>query len=53
MNHPNPHTFRHTFAHDMLNSGIHWELLQTFLGHRSNKTAEIYTNWIKKPSNSK
>lgn len=42
------HTFRHTYAHRMLNRGVPKEVLQTFLGHRSIKTTEIYANWVRK-----
>jgi len=42
------HTFRHTYAHNMLNRGVPKEVLQTLLGHRSIKTTEIYANWVKK-----
>lgn len=42
----NLHTFRHTYAHHMLNSGMPKEVLQTFLGHRSIRTTEIYANWV-------
>ena len=44
----NLHTFRHTYAHKMLNKGVPKEVLQTLLGHRSIKTTEIYANWVKK-----
>ena len=44
----NLHTFRHTYAHKMLNKGVPKEVLQTLLGHRSVKTTEIYANWVKK-----
>ena len=40
------HTFRHTYAHNMLDKGVPKEVLQTLLGHRSIKTTEIYANWI-------
>ena len=40
------HTFRHTYANNMLNKGVPKEILQTLLGHRSIKTTEIYANWI-------
>ena len=43
-NNINLHTFRHTYAHNMLNK----EVLQTLLGHRSIKTTEIYANWVRK-----
>ena len=42
------HTFRHTYAHNMLNKGVPKEVLQTLLGHRSIKTTEIYANWLHK-----
>jgi site-specific recombinase XerD len=42
----NLHTFRHTYAHNMLNRGMPKEILQTFLGHRSIRTTEIYANWV-------
>jgi integrase/recombinase XerD len=42
----NLHTFRHTYAHHMLNRGMPKEVLQTFLGHRSIRTTEIYANWV-------
>ena len=40
------HTFRHTYAQNMLNKGMPKEVLQTFLGHRSIRTTEIYANWL-------
>ena len=43
----NLHTFRHTYAHRMLDRGMPKEVLQTFLGHRSIRTTEIYANWVK------
>ena len=43
----NLHTFRHTYAHNMLDRGMPKEVLQTFLGHRSIRTTEIYANWVK------
>jgi site-specific recombinase XerD len=45
-NYINLHTFRHTYAHHMLNKGMPKEVLQTFLGHRSIRTTEIYANWV-------
>ena len=41
------HTFRHTYAHNMLDKGTPKEILQSLLGHRSIKTTEIYANWVK------
>jgi site-specific recombinase XerD len=43
----NLHTFRHTYAHSMLDRGMPKEVLQTFLGHKSIRTTEIYANWVK------
>jgi site-specific recombinase XerD len=45
-NNINLHTFRHTYARRMLNRGMPKEVLQTFLGHRSVRTTEIYANWV-------
>jgi site-specific recombinase XerD len=45
-NNINLHTFRHTYAQIMLDKGMPKEVLQTFLGHRSIRTTEIYANWI-------
>ena len=43
------HTFRHTFAITHLNNGMPKEVLQTFLGHGSIVTTELYyANWIHK-----
>ena len=47
-NNINLHTFRHTYAHNMLNKGVPKEVLQTLLGHRSIKTTEIYAIWVRK-----
>ena len=47
-NNINLHTFRHTYAHNMLNKGVPKEVLQTLLGHRSIKTTEIDANWVRK-----
>ena len=47
-NNINLHTFRHTYAHNMLNKGVPKEVLQTLLGHRSIKTTEIYANFVRK-----
>ena len=44
--HINLHTFRHTFAHMMLDGGVPKEVLQVLLGHQSVNTTEIYANWI-------
>jgi site-specific recombinase XerD len=45
-NNINLHTFRHTYAHQMLNKGMPKEILQAFLGHKSIRTTEIYANWV-------
>ena len=45
-NNINLHTFRHTYAHNMLNKGVPKEVLQTLFGHRNIKTTEIYANWV-------
>ena len=37
-NNINLHTFRHTYAHSMLDRGVPKEVLQTLLGHRSIKS---------------
>jgi len=42
----NLHTFRHTYAHRCLDRGMPKEVLQTFLGHKSIRTTEIYANWV-------
>lgn len=42
----NLHTFRHTYAHTMLNRGVPKEILQTLLGHKSIRTTEQYANWV-------
>ncbi len=47
-NNINLHSFRHTYAHNMLNRGVPKEVLQSFLGHRSIKTTEIYARWVRK-----
>jgi len=47
-NNINLHTFRHTYAYNMLNKGVPKEVLKTLLGHRSIKTTEIYANWVRK-----
>ena len=45
-NNINLHTFRHTYAHALLNREVPKEVVQTLLGHRSIKTTEIYANYI-------
>lgn len=39
-----PHTFRHTFATDMIKAGVDIRLVQDILGHESIVTTEIYTH---------
>jgi integrase/recombinase XerD len=38
----NPHNFRHTFAHDLLNEGIGLQHIQLTLGHSSISTTSKY-----------
>ena len=42
------HTFRHTFAMSKLADGVPKEAIQSFLGHESVKTTEIYANQMPK-----
>ncbi len=39
-----PHSFRHTFATDLVTAGVDIRLLQEILGHESIVTTEIYTH---------
>ncbi len=39
-----PHTFRHTFATDLITAGMDIRLVQDILGHESIVTTEIYTH---------
>ena len=42
------HTFRHTFAMNLINKGTPKEVIQQLMGHTSITTTEIYANKMKK-----
>ena len=45
------HTFRHSYATHLLESGVNIRVLQQLMGHRDVKTTEIYTHVMQKDIN--